>query len=98
MTKGLWQDMSAASPHWITPITGLINFLVSLKKDGIQTEPNAAALKVIGSAYPRIESTIDNDVQQLKAGAEGLDAIINVLSLGMFHLSRVPDVIDRYSD
>ena len=71
---------------------------MSLKKDGIQTEPNAAALKTIGNAYPRIEKTIDNDVRLLNAEREGLDNVINVLSLAMFHLSRVPDVIDRYSD
>jgi len=67
----------------------------TFRTNGIQTEPNAAALKTIGNAYPRIEKTIDNDVHLLNAEREGLDNIINVLSLAMFHLSRVPDVIDR---
>ncbi|KAF8340515.1 uncharacterized protein EI90DRAFT_3035846 [Cantharellus anzutake] len=89
------QDKTVASPHWILPFTGLINFLVSLKKDGIQTEANAGALKTIGNAYPRLESTIDKEVQLLSAEREGLDAITNILSLGLYHLSRVPDVSDR---
>lgn len=74
-------------------LTGIINVLVSLKKDERNNgakEENSKQYDVIRKAYPRIEATL----WKLHTTAD-TDKVIDVLALGMFHIYRVPD-LHRY--
>lgn len=78
------------APGWVFSLTGIINVLVSLKKDernrGGQEE-NLQQYEIIRRAYPRIETTLWKVRETAKT-----DKLIDVLALGMYHIARVPDL------
>lgn len=78
------------APGWVFSLTGIINVLVSLKKDeriGDGKDANASQYEIIRKAYPRIEATLWKVHE-----AANSDKLVDVLALGMFHLARVPDL------
>jgi hypothetical protein len=78
------------APGWVFSLTGIINVLVSLKKDerdhGVQ-EPNSQQYEIIRRAYPRIEAILWKVHENANTGK-----LIDVLALGMYHIARVPDL------
>ena len=78
------------APGWVFSLTGIINVLVSLKKDdknrGAQ-EANLQQYEIIRKAYPRIEATLWKVHENANT-----DKLIDVLALGMYHIARVPDL------
>jgi hypothetical protein len=78
------------APGWVFSLTGIINVLVSLKKDerdrGGQ-EGNLQQYEIIRRAYPRIETTLWTVHENANT-----DKLIDVLALGMYHIARVPDL------
>ena len=79
-----------SAPGWVFSLTGIINLLVSLKKDerdhGAQ-EGNSQQYEIIRRAYPRIETTLWKVYENATT-----DKVIDVLALGMYHIVRVPDL------
>ncbi|KAF8311105.1 hypothetical protein DL93DRAFT_2083831 [Clavulina sp. PMI_390] len=85
------KEVEQTAPGWVFSLTGIINVLVSLKKDerGTTSIPKAnnEQYEIIRKAYPRIEATL----WKVHTAADS-DKLIDVLALGMFHIGRVPDL------
>ncbi|KAF9507710.1 hypothetical protein BS47DRAFT_280600 [Hydnum rufescens UP504] len=80
------------APYWVIPLTGLINSLVSLKKlqaeagSGL-SEEDSRVFATLRQAYPRIEAVLWRDQELLTT-----DSTLSVVSLGLHHLYRIPDM------